>query len=344
VKAAASSLGIMSRQVLILREAEIRELLDPAACMDVIEGALAAYSAGRAELPSVIHLNVPEHGGEIHIKAGHLDGGPYYAVKMVSGFPGNVGLGLPANDGMVVVFDAKTGAPAAFLLDNGFITDFRTAAAGGVAARHLAKRAVRTVTTIGSGGQARYQAEMLGQVRYFQELRVWGRDAAKARACVDDLRSRCKLPAGCVVTASSSVRDAVEGADVIITVTASREPLVRAEWLMPGTTVMAVGADAPDKQELDVQCLARADKIVADSLAQCLRLGEIHHAVECGAIEKERVYAELGEIASGQKAGRVSDDEIIVCDLTGVGVQDVATASLVLERAFAAGLGEEITL
>jgi alanine dehydrogenase len=337
----------MSREVLILRESEIRALLDPKACIASMEKAFAAYSTGQAQLPAVIHLDIPasnlsRNRGEIHIKAGYLNGGPYYAVKIVSGFPNNPKLGPPANDGMVVVFDANTGAPAAFLLDHGFITDFRTGAAGAVAAKYLARKKIATVAVIGTGGQARYQVEMLAQQRAFSEVRIWGRDPSKAQACVDELAKSSVIPA-CHFTVTDSVQAAVEDADVVITVTASREPLVRAAWLTPGVTVIAAGSDAPDKQELDVDVLARADKIVADSTAQCLRLGEIHHGVERGIIAKEKVYAELGEITAGRKSGRTSEDEIIVCDLTGVGVQDVAAASLVLERAKAEGIGERIS-
>lgn len=333
----------MSREVLILREPEIRALLDPRACIDAIEQAFAAYSTGRARLPAVIHLDVPENLGEIHVKAGYLLGGPYYAVKMISGFLNNPQLGLPANDGMIAVFDAKTGAPAAFLLDNGFITDFRTGAAGAVAAKHLAHKKIPAVALIGTGAQARYQAQMLAQQRSFAEVRVWGRDPLKAQACADDLATCRDIPA-CNFAVMESVKEAVDGADLVITATASREPLVRAAWLKPGVTVIAVGSDAPDKQELDVEVLVRAGKIVADSIPQCLRLGEIHHAVERGAIAKEKIYAELGEIAAGLKLGRTAEDEIIVCDLTGVGVQDVAAASLVLDRAKAEGAGEKISL
>ncbi len=355
----------MRREVLILREPEIRALLDPRSCIAAMEEAFAAYSTGRAQLPAVIHLDVPEseepgnavpqNRGEIHVKAGYLNGGPYYAVKIVSGFPHNPQLGLPANDGVIVVFDAQTGAPAAFLLDNGFITDFRTGAAGAVAARYLARAKISSVAVVGTGAQARYQIEMLALERTFSEVRVWGRDRDRAQTCTDDLVKRRdegstsraagegarpthpvkpggQVPA-CDFVVAESVRAAVDGADLVITVTASREPLVRAAWLKPGVTVIAVGSDGPDKQELDVDVLARADKIVADSVPQCLRLGEIHHAIENGAIAKEKVYAELGEITAGLKPGRVSESEIIVCDLTGVGVQDVAAASLVMERA-----------
>jgi ectoine utilization protein EutC len=327
----------MSREVLILREPEIRALLDPQACIAAMEQAFAAYSTGQAQLPGVIHLDIPESDvsekrGEIHVKAGYLHGGPYYAVKIVSGFPNNSRLGLPANDGMIVVFDANTGTPAAFLLDNGFITDLRTGAAGAVAAKHLARKKIAAVAVIGTGGQARYQVEMLALERNFSEVRIWGRDPQKAEACAGDLAKSRAIPA-CNFLVTESVHKAVEDADVVVTVTASPKPLVRAAWLKPGVTVIAVGSDGPDKQELDVDVLGRAGKIVADSIAQCLRLGEIRHAVERGAMTKEKIYAELGEITAGLKPGRTSEDEMIVCDLTGVGVQDVAAASLVLGRA-----------
>lgn len=332
----------MSRDVLILREVDIRALLDPAACLVAVERAFTAYSNGQAQLPSVIALDVAENRGEIHMKAGHLRNGPYYAIKIISGFWDNPHLGLPALNGMVVVFDAKTGAPAGFLLDNGFITDLRTGAAGAVAAKHLARKTIGTVAIIGTGGQARRQLEMLALVRKFSEVRVWGRDAAKARGCVDDLGKIAGLPT-CHFAVSESVQQAVEAADLVITATPSQVPLVKAESLKPGVTIIAVGSDGPDKQELDVGVLARASKIIADSLPQCLRLGEIHHAVDAGVIAKEKVI-ELGEVTSGMKPGRISDDEIIVCDLTGVGVQDVAAATVVMDRAKAAGRGERIAI
>jgi ornithine cyclodeaminase len=329
------------RQALILRESEIHALLDPRGCLQAVESAFSAYARGQAELPAVINLEVPEHRGEVHVKAGYLHTGPYYAVKIASGFLDNTQLGLPTSDGMVLVFDARTGAVAALLLDNGYITDLRTGVAGAVAAKYLARTTVETVAVIGSGAQARHQIRSLGLVRKLREVRVWGRNRGKAAACIEDLS---RPTAGLRFVLASSVREAVEGADVVITVTASREPLVQAEWMATGALVIAVGSDGPDKQELDVEVLARADRIVADSLAQCLRLGEIHHAVEKGVISPEKVTAELGQITAGLKPGRTSDDEIIVCDLTGVGVQDIAAASLVLERAFHHRKGERLSL
>jgi ectoine utilization protein EutC len=328
---------------LILREPEIRVLLDPGACLQVVETAFSAYARGHAELPSVINLEVPQHRGEVHVKAGYLHTGRYYAVKIASGFLDNTHLGLPTSDGMVLVFDAETGAVVALLLDNGYITDLRTGVAGAVAAKHLARQRVETVAVVGSGAQARYQIRSLALVRKAREVRVWGRHKEKAAACMQDL-SRPGLGTDFRVVLASSVREAVEGADIVITVTASREPLVQADWIRTGALVIAVGSDGPDKQELAVEVLARADRIVADSLPQCLRLGEIHHAVEKGAISKEKLTTELGQITAGVMPGRRSNDEIIVCDLTGVGVQDVAAASLVVERALEDGKGERLLL
>ena len=334
----------MERTILVLREQEIRHLLDPGSCLQAVEDAFSAYATGGASLPAVIHLDVKESQGEIHVKAGHLRGGAHYAVKIASGFYDNEALGLPQNDGMVLVFDARTGAPAALLFDNGFITEERTGAAGAVAARHLARRDARLVGVVGCGHQAAYQLRSLALVRPYEEVRLYGRRPEKARACADGLAAAPWMPRACRLTVVPTVRDAVEGADIVVTVTSSREPLVRAEWLAPGMHITAVGSDGPDKQELDVGVLKRADVIVADSREQCLRLGEIHHAVAAGVIEESRITCELGEITAGRRPGRRSESEITVCDLTGVGVQDVAAAAVVLARARSQGLGRTLTL
>ena len=308
-----------TRTVRILREADVRAALEIAACIDACEHAFAAYSTGGAELPAVIHLDVPEAEGEIHVKAGHLHGAPYYAVKAASGFYAREPAAI---DGLVMVFDARDGAPAAFLLDNGFITDLRTGAAGGVAARHLAPRATSTVAIIGTGGQARQQFDALAVVRPgFALVRVWGRDAAHADRCVDDLRARHDVD----VTRADTVRAAVDGADVVITCTAAREPLVERGWLAPGAHVTALGSDGAGKQELDPAILEDAALLVVDSRDQCARLGELQHAQD----QRESAI-ELGEICARRVPGRTSDDQLTVCDLTGLGVQDVAAANVVM--------------
>jgi ornithine cyclodeaminase len=299
------------------------------------------FAKGEAELPNVIHLDVPEYRGEIHIKAGYLHGAEYYALKAASGFPGNPALGLSTGNGMVIVFDARTGAPSAILLDNGYITDLRTAAAGAVAAKYLAREKVVTVAIVGTGIQARLQPRVLGTVRPFRALRIWGRRPEAAAQCARELEETQALPPGCVTAVASSIEVAVRDADIVITVTASRTPLVRAEWLAPGALVIAVGSDGADKQELDVGVLHAATRVVADSLPQCRRIGEIHHALDAGVLDETHV-TELGRIVNGAAPGRLGQDELIVGDLTGVGVQDVAAACLVVQRARERGVGTEL--
>jgi len=307
--------------VRILREADVRAALDMASCIDACADAFAAYSTGGAELPDVIHLNVPESEGEIHVKAGHLHGARYYAVKVASGFYAQ---DPPAIDGLVMVFEARHGAPAAFLLDNGFITDLRTGAAGGVAAKHLAPERVRAVAVLGTGGQVRQQLDALAVVRPgFSDVRVWGRNAEHAARCVADL-----VAAYPETHAVSTVEEALRDADVVITCTAAREPLVQLGWLKPGAHVTAVGSDGQDKQELDPAILEAADLLVVDSRDQCLRLGELQHAP--GQADRA---VELGTICAGSASGRTDVAQLTVCDLTGLGVQDVAAANVVMERA-----------
>jgi ornithine cyclodeaminase/alanine dehydrogenase-like protein (mu-crystallin family) len=311
------------RGVRILDEDDVRASIDMASCIEACARAFAAYSAGSAETPAVIHLDVPESRGEIHVKAGHLHGQPFYAVKVSSGFYGS---DPAAIDGLVVAFAATDGAPAAFLLDGGYLTDLRTGAAGGVAARHLAPERVGTVAVIGTGLQARYQLDALALERPgFESVRVWGRTPSHVAACVSDLADRPGLPAGCLFEAAATPRDAVAGADLVITCTASRAPLVEHAWLEKGAHLTAVGSDGVGKQELDPSILEAADLIAVDDRAQAAAIGELQHAdVEPGNV------AELGEIVGGSKSGRTGPDQLTVCDLTGLGVQDVAALNVVM--------------
>jgi ornithine cyclodeaminase len=317
---AARSMG----DVRILRADDVRAALPMAACIDAVETAFVAYTAGRAELPGVIHLDVPEAEGEIHVKAGHLHGAPAYAVKVASGFYAEQ---PPSIDGMVLVFDARTGHLVAMLLDGGMLTDLRTGAAGGVAARWLAPERVDRVAVIGAGIQARKQVEALRCVREIRDVVVWGRDAERAAAAARDVGG----------TVARTVHEAVEGADVIVTCTAAREPLVHQGWVKAGAHVTAVGSDGAGKQELDPELLRRADVMAVDSREQCLRLGELQHAPDLA----DRAV-ELGAICGGTAGGRTDGGQLTIADLTGVGVQDVAAANAVLASA-PADVGDRIT-
>lgn len=309
--------------MLILSEEEIRGTLTMDDALQAVEEAFAALARGEARLPGVIGLTIPESRGEVHVKGAHLAGAPFYVFKVASGFWSNAERGLPVSGGLMMAFDAATGQPAAILLDNGWLTDLRTGAAGGVAAKYLAKKGPQKIAMIGAGIQGRFQLRALARVLgTLPPVAAWSlrpeNAAAYAREMAEEL--------GAEVEVTPTIEAAVRGADLIVTSTPSREPLVRAEWLAPGAHVTAVGSDGPDKQELHVEVLARA-RVFADRLSQCVRLGEIHHAVEAGALREENVAGELGDVVLGRVPGRESEEEITVADLTGVGVQDAAIAA-----------------
>jgi ornithine cyclodeaminase len=327
-------------QVRVLLESEIRDLIGPAAALPAVRDAFASLARGEATLPGVIGFDIPAHRGEVHVKGAYLHGRPFYSIKEAAGFYGNAERGLPVGSGVVLVFDATTGFLAAILFDNGYLTELRTGAAGALAADLLARRRVRRAAVIGAGSQARFQLEALALVRRPESMAVFARTPARAEACAREMQARLGIP----VTVAASAQEAVEGSDVVITATPARAPIVRAEWLAAGTHVTAVGADGPDKQELEPAVLARADKLVPDHLDQCLRLGELHHAVDAGLLDPADVWAELGELAAGTKPGRESEDEITVADLTGAGIQDAAVANVVVAEAVRRDVGRTIEI
>jgi len=305
----------------IIDEARLRGVITPQVAVDAMRDAFRADGEGRAHVPGVINLQIARHHGEFHVKTAHIDGIPHIAVKIASGFYDNPAKGLPSGSGLMLVFDATNGLPVALLLDNGFLTDIRTGAAGAIAADALAPRTVRTVGVLGSGLQARWQIRCLRCVREFREIVAWSPTAARLDAYCAEMRT-----AGFDARPAVSPREVCFEADVLITATPSRQPLVRAEWLRPGQHITALGSDSPGKQELDAECLARADLLVVDRLTQCAAFGELRHALDAGLLRADRVHAELGEIVAGLKPGRTSAEQITVADLTGVGFQDTAMA------------------
>ena len=238
--------------------------------------------------------------------------------------------------------------PGNILLDNGYLTDVRTALAGAAAAKYLAPRQVRTVGVIGAGAQGRYQARALQLVRTFDRLLVHDRSAAAVDAYVREMPAvlagdRVAVAAGgprtTVHVEAADPEALVRRSDLVITCTPSHEPIVGAEWLHPGLHITSMGADTAEKQELESAVLGRATRLACDLKAQCFARGEFHHARKAGALREDASVAELGDLTSGRLAGRERDDEVTVCALTGVGVQDTAIALLAYSRAKAAGLG-----
>ena len=303
----------------IVDEPALRRVVTYARAVEAIRGAFDADGRGRTTVPPVINLEIPDARGEFHVKTAHIAGVPHIAVKIASGFYGNPLKGLPSGSGLMAIFDANTGLPTALLLDNGFLTDIRTGAAGAIAADYLARRSITTVGMIGSGIQARFQVHCLRVVRDFTRVVAWSPTRERLNAYCDEMRRE-----GFDAQPVASPRDVCNVADVLITATPAREPMIRCDWLRPGMHVTALGSDSPGKQELDADCLRRADLVVCDRLSQCGAFGELSHA------RGAAVHAELGSIVAGKKPGRTTDEQLTIADLTGVGFQDTAIASAAL--------------
>jgi ectoine utilization protein EutC len=320
----------------ILTEAELRRAVAlDLEVVDAIAEAFSALATGQVVMPPILHMALPEANGEVDVKTAYVPGLPSFAIKVSPGFFDNPKQGLPSLSGMMMLLSATTGRLEALHLDNGYLTDLRTAAAGAVAARHLARADARVAGVLGAGSQAQVQIEALKLVRPIERVLLWGRDPAKAEAAADRMAERLALD---VLPVASAERLVLE-ADVVVTATPARTPLVVADWLHPGLHITAMGSDTADKNELHPDVLRRADLLVCDSRPQCARLGELHHALAGSA---ELAVTELGEVTSGRRPGRQSDDQITVCDLTGTGVQDTAIALLAYRKAIAAGLGTRI--
>ena len=326
-------------RVTILTEAELRSCvaLDREA-VEIVERAFAALAGGGVVMPPILSMAIPERRGEVDVKTAYVPGLDCFAIKVSPGFFDNPKRGLPSLNGLMMLFDSETGIVRAVLLDNGFLTDIRTAAAGAVAAKHLAPAAVRVAGVIGAGVQAELQIRVLKLVRDFAELVVWARDGAKAETYA--LRMGDAL--GIAVRVAADAEEVVRAADVVVTTTPARAPLIRAEWLHPGLHITAMGSDAPDKNELDPRIVVEASRFVCDRNSQSAKLGEIRAAIEAGHVGADFRAGELGEICAGSMPGRQSDDEITVCDLTGTGVQDTAIAAHAFRVAQARGLGTVI--
>lgn len=328
----------MPRDVLVLTEPDLRELvhLDLAA-IDVVERAFAALATGKVVMPPILSMEIAEAHGEVDVKTAYIPGFEGFAIKVSPGFFDNPKLGLPSLNGLMVLFSARTGLVEALLLDNGYLTDVRTAAAGAVAARHLAPTQVTTAGVIGTGVQARLQIEAAHLVRPFQRVLVWGRDDAKAVACAAHLSDRLGIEA----RAEPDPARVVAECQLVVTTTPARQPVLRAEWLHPGLHVTAMGSDAPLKNEVEPAALARADLYVADRLSQCASLGELRSAIASGLMTQQGVR-ELGEVISGVVEGRETEEQITICDLTGTGAQDTAIATHTVNMARQAAVGTVI--
>ena len=313
----------------VLELDEIKRLLDTTQLIEEIETGFVLYSEGKVNVPPVGFLHFDDPPGDVHIKYGFVSGDDYYVLKMASGFYNNSELDLPVADGVILVFSQKTGELKLILLDKCWLTDMRTAAAGAVAAKHLAARNIHHIGIVGTGVQARMQLEMLRTVVDCQSCFIWGRDSTKVQGMLDDLRASESIQAwGLDIQAAETLDDLVSDCNLIVTTTSARNPLIRGDQVRKGTHITAMGSDDDGKQELEAALLAKADRVVADSISQCSQYGECLHAIQGGLIEEGSIL-ELGQVIKNPAIGRTSEDQITVVDLTGVAIQDIQIAKMV---------------
>ncbi|SEF98949.1 cyclodeaminase [Billgrantia desiderata] len=296
------------------------------AALRQVEAGFAALGRGEVVQPPILSMAMEEFNSEVDVKTAHIKGWERYAIKVSSGAFDNPKRGLPSLSGLMMLFSAETGRVEAVLFDEGYLTMVRTALAGAIAAKHLSREDSRRVGVIGAGEQARRQVEALRLVRNVDTLDVWARRREAAEAYAEEMRSQ-----GLTVTVRDSVHTACQQADIIVTATPSREPLLNAGDLPEGVHVTAMGSDSPDKRELDESVLARADAFVCDSRAQSEQNGELKVFANAGREPPFQVY-ELGRVIERGDRLRNSEATITVCDLTGTGVQDTAIANFALSR------------
>ena len=310
----------------ILDIQQIEQRLQGLDLVRLMEDAFAAFSRREAVVPVPGELLFQDPPGEVHIKSGYFTKGDTYVIKIASGFWNNPAKGLSSSDGLLLVFKKDTGELAAVLNDRGRLTDLRTAAAGAVAAKHLAPADVDTIGVIGTGIQADLQVQLLQDVRPCRNIVVWGRNKDHVATYASRMEGK-----GFRVQVAQSPSEVAERSRLIITATASSTPLLQWADVRPGTHITAIGADSADKQELHEEIIHNADLVVTDSRSQAASRGELGHAFANDASAIDQV-AEIGEIVSGAARARSAAHEVTVATFSGLAVQDIAIASAVLTQ------------
>ena len=318
-------------ETLLLSRGDVEELLSLTECIEAVENVFRWQGEGKIPAPGILGLKTA--GGGLHVKAACLPSDPGYLVaKLNTNFPENgAAFGLPTIQGIIVLFAANNGAVLA-LLDSMEITIKRTAAATAVAAKYLARQNSRVATVCGCGRQAAAQLRALCAVLPLKKIFALDLKEEVARNFAATLSIKCKI---------DPVRDlseAIRQSDVVVTCTPSHQFYVRQEEVKAGTFIAAVGADSDEKQEIDPALMASA-KVVVDSVEQVCTIGDTHHAIAAGLMERGNIYAELSEIVAGRKPGRTHADEIIVFDSTGVAIEDAIAAMTIYQKAMAGTIG-----
>lgn len=327
--------------MLVLTRSDVAGLIDLMACIEAVERAFTEHATGELPAaPGILGTHLSGGGGGYHIKTAALGGERgYFAAKVNANFPDNRQMrGLPTVQGVIALFELTSGRPLA-VLDSIEITTQRTAAASAVAARRLALAQANAVTIVGCGVQGRAHLRALALVRPLTHAFALDMDPLRAEAFAQDMSAELAIR----TIPNAEIGSALADSDICVTCTPSRTPVLRAEHLHPGLFVAAVGADNPEKHEIDPAALAKS-KLVVDLVDQAASIGDLHHAIEAGVMRSTDVHAELGQVLAGVRPGRTSADECFVFDSTGTALQDVAAAAVVYERAIQSGRGLTVEL
>ena len=327
--------------ITIVTETELRAAVQlNMQAVECIENAFEMLATQDVVMPPIMRLDMHDANGEVDVKSAYVPGIDSFAIKISPGFFDNPAKGLPSTNGMMNLFSATTGMLENVLLDNGYLTNVRTAAAGAVAAKHLSRENSTTAAILGAGAQAALQLEALTLVRPIKSAKIWARNNAKAKMLANQMSDKL----GIDVAAMDTVEVAVVGSDIIVSTTPTSAPLINASMLSVGQHLTAMGSDAEHKQEINPDIFSIPDILyVADAVKQTSILGELHHAINAGICKVDQSFAEIGQVIAGQKQGRSSDAQITFADLTGTGVQDTAIATLARQIVANAGAGTIIT-
>jgi alanine dehydrogenase len=318
---------------LILTGAEVLQILDMDLALAAAETAFRAYGEGRVNMPPKSYLQLAK--GDFRAMYGSLTlGKEICGLKWVNVHPENPQRGLPTVMAKIVLNDPET-ALELVDMDGTYITNYRTGAAGGLAAKYLSRAESSTLGVIGAGVQARMQVAAVLKVRPIRQVTIYNRTTSRAHALREELASRYDVR----VAVAETPQEAITGKDIIVTTTPSNTPIVMADWISPGTHINAMGADAAGKQELDPAILSKA-AIFVDDWAQAQHSGEINVALAQGLLPRENLRASLGEVVAGKKPGREKAQEITIFDSTGLVIQDLALGKAVMQLAQERGLGE----
>ncbi len=302
---------------------QIKETIKKINLIEIIEEGFVAYSQGKVIVPPVGEMIFENPPGDCHIKYGYIVGDNYYVVKIAQGFYENPKLGLPSTNGLNILFSQKTGEILCILLDEGFLTDIRTAVAGAIAAKYMAPKEINTIGIMGTGMQAKLQLKYLKSVVDCQNAFIWGRSEESLRRYTEEMSD-----SGYDLQVTQKLQDIPRNCNLIVTCTPSKVPLILAKHVQKGTHITAVGSDTSEKQELEPKILRIADKVIVDSISQAQSRGECYHALQKKEIVKEDLI-ELGNMILEKTLQRTTEDEITIVDLTGVAVQDLQISKAV---------------